>query len=77
MPRTIAVAGIKVKTKSGLLGRRPGGGSSHYGRTPNPNQRQVLTVQLDKDRKAILDRKGKQSAGKKEKTTEGDVEMVE
>jgi len=38
----------------------------------------LLTLQLDKDRKAILERKGSKSAGKKEgKQESGDVEMVE
>lgn len=43
----------------------------------HPSNVVITNIKLDKDRKAILDRKGKQSAGKKEKTTEGDVEMVE
>lgn len=37
----------------------------------------MLTFQLDKDRKAILERKGSKSAGKKDDKKEGDVEMVE
>lgn len=36
-----------------------------------------LTTQLDKDRKAILERKGKGSEKKSESKEQGDVEMVE
>ena len=39
--------------------------------------RTELTIQLDKDRKAILERKGKGSEKKSESKEQGDVEMVE
>ncbi|KAI9637980.1 putative structural constituent of ribosome [Dioszegia hungarica] len=44
----------------------------------HPSNVVITSLKLDKDRKAILERKGSKSAGKKEDKTEGgDVEMVE
>lgn len=42
-----------------------------------PSNVVITSLKLDKDRRAILDRKGKKSTDKKEKTQSGDVEMVE